>query len=71
MGTKILGGCVQIARVELLISFETPPVRRIYRPCGKAGSLDVIPVPSESRRGCGPNSPNARACSATTFTPAS
>ncbi|SKG00830.1 Uncharacterised protein [Mycobacteroides abscessus subsp. massiliense] len=34
MGSEILGGYVQIAGFEFLISFETPPVRRIYRPCG-------------------------------------
>jgi len=34
MGSEILGGFVQIAGFEFLISFETPPVRRIYRPCG-------------------------------------
>jgi hypothetical protein len=34
MGTEILGGYVQIAGFEFLISFETPPVRRIYRPHG-------------------------------------
>ena len=32
--SEILGGYVQIAGFEFLISFETPPVRRIYRPCG-------------------------------------
>jgi hypothetical protein len=34
VGSEILGGYVQIAGFEFLISFETPPVRRIYRPCG-------------------------------------
>jgi hypothetical protein len=34
MGSEILGGYVQIAGFEFLISFETPPVQRIYRPCG-------------------------------------
>jgi hypothetical protein len=34
MGSEILGGYVQIAGFEFLVSFETPPVRRIYRPCG-------------------------------------
>ncbi|WP_170914945.1 MULTISPECIES: hypothetical protein [unclassified Mycobacterium] len=34
MGSEILGGYVQIAGFEFLISFETPPVRRIHRPCG-------------------------------------
>lgn len=34
MGSEILGGYVQIAGFEFLISFETPPVRRIYRPHG-------------------------------------
>ena len=33
-GSEILGGYIQIAGFEFLISFETPPVRRIYRPCG-------------------------------------
>ncbi len=110
MGSEILGGYVQIAGFEFLISFETPPVRRIYRPCGitftrvgfptnsykmvafawpeighpiinvvsqvpphedysvpgnpraaalqgriAAGSLNVTPVPSQPRRGYGPN----------------
>ncbi len=32
--SEILGGYVQIAGFEFLISFETPPVRRIFRPCG-------------------------------------
>jgi hypothetical protein len=34
MGSEVLGGYVQIAGFEFLIAFETPPVRRIYRPCG-------------------------------------
>jgi hypothetical protein len=34
MGPEVLGGYVQIAGFEFLICFETPPVRRIYRPCG-------------------------------------
>ena len=34
IGSEILGGYLQIAGFEFLISFETPPVRRIYRPCG-------------------------------------
>ena len=32
--SEILGGYIQIAGFEFLLSFETPPVRRIYRPCG-------------------------------------
>ena len=34
MGSEVLGGFIQIAGVEFLISFELPPVPRIYRPCG-------------------------------------
>lgn len=34
MGSEILGGYVRVAGVELLVSFEAPPVRHIYRPCG-------------------------------------
>ncbi|WP_343602235.1 hypothetical protein [Mycobacterium sp.] len=34
MGPEVLGGFIQIAGVEFLISFETPPVPRVYRPCG-------------------------------------
>ncbi|GFG75898.1 hypothetical protein MBOT_32630 [Mycobacterium botniense] len=34
MGSEVLGGFIQIAGVEFLISFELPPVPRMYRPCG-------------------------------------
>ena len=34
MSSEILGGYVQIAGIEFLIGFETPPVRRLYRPHG-------------------------------------
>ncbi|CAJ1505293.1 hypothetical protein [[Mycobacterium] burgundiense] len=34
VGGEILGGYVQIASFEFLISLEEPPVRQIYRPCG-------------------------------------
>ncbi len=34
VGSEILGGFIQIAGFEFLISFELPPVPRIYRPCG-------------------------------------
>jgi hypothetical protein len=34
MGSEILGGFIQIAGFEFLISFELPPVSRIYRPGG-------------------------------------
>jgi hypothetical protein len=34
MGSEVLGGYVQNSGFEFLICFETPPVRRIYRPCG-------------------------------------
>jgi hypothetical protein len=34
MGSEVLGGFIQIAGVEFLISFEMPPVPRIYRPSG-------------------------------------
>jgi hypothetical protein len=34
MGSEILGVFIQIAGFEFLISFEMPPVPRIYRPCG-------------------------------------
>ncbi|QEM46668.1 hypothetical protein [Mycolicibacterium grossiae] len=46
MGSEILGGYVQIAGFEFLISFETPPVRRIYRPCGITFSRVGFPVNS-------------------------
>jgi hypothetical protein len=32
MGSEILGGLFEIGGFEFLISFEWPPVRRIYRP---------------------------------------
>lgn len=34
MGSEVLGGFIQIAGFEFLISFEMPPVKRNYRPCG-------------------------------------
>jgi hypothetical protein len=33
-GSEVLGGYIQIAGIEFLISFEMPPVPRTYRPCG-------------------------------------
>lgn len=46
MGSEILGGYIQIAGFEFLLSFETPPVRRIYRPCGITFSRRGFPPSS-------------------------
>lgn len=32
--SEVLGGYIQIAGIEFLISFEMPPAPRAYRPCG-------------------------------------
>lgn len=44
--SEILGGYIQIAGFELLLSFEMPPVRRIYRPCGLTFSRVGFPTQS-------------------------
>lgn len=46
VGSEILGGYVQIASSEFLISFEAPPVRQIYRPCGITFSRAGFPKSS-------------------------
>lgn len=46
VGSEILGGYIQIAGFEFLIAFETPPVDRIYRPCGLTFSRVGFPVRS-------------------------
>ncbi|QNJ90581.1 hypothetical protein HZU40_20205 [Mycolicibacterium fluoranthenivorans] len=46
MSSEILGGYVQIAGIEFLISFETPPVRRLYRPHGLYFMRKGFPVTS-------------------------
>ncbi|MEZ0054368.1 hypothetical protein ABIA30_005409 [Mycobacterium sp. MAA66] len=46
MGSEILGGCIQIAGFEFLISFEAPPVPQIYRPCGVTFSRVGFPTDS-------------------------
>ena len=46
MSSEILGGYVQIAGIEFLIGFETPPVRRLYRPHGLYFMRKGFPVTS-------------------------
>lgn len=45
-GSEILGGYVQITGFEYLLSFETPPVPHIHRPCGITLSRDGFPMNS-------------------------
>ena len=43
MSSEILGGYIQIAGIEFLISFETPHVRRLYRPTGSISCVKGFP----------------------------
>lgn len=44
--SEILGGYIQIAGFEFLLSFETPPVSQIFRPCGVTFSRVGFPMNS-------------------------